>query len=719
MATREEIMQAIVNADKAGDSASVRALGTYLKGMDAPAEQPAAVEAGSALRGIPRQLGLTARYGMEGLAQGLEIGTEPIRRLIVNPIARGLGLPEVGRLSETAAKGADAAGLPTPQGANERVVGDAARLVAGAGGLAGGARALSSGATGLVKAGADVLAANPGQQALAAAGSGLAGGAVREAGGSPVEQAVASMAGGIATPALFNAGKGAADSAKRPLTPSSVVEREAEQQIELVMRNAGIDWGNVPERVKQGLRQEVGQALSTGRELDPEAVRRLAVLRQVPGLQPTRGAITQDPVQITRERNLAKTGANSTDVSLQKLPAVENSNTRALLGALDEAGARGAPDAYATGQRVIGALERERQAAQTNIGGLYNQARDTAGRSAQLNGAEFTQRANQALDEALLGGALPPSVADHMNRIATGKVPFTVDYAEQLKTAIGNLQRASSDGQTRMALSKVRQALDETPLASAPSVNPGALPAVPGTVPPSPVALGEESISAFNKARAANRDWMQRVERTPALKAVVDGVEPDQFVQKFITGQGATVADVRELQRAVAGSPEALSAVRQNLVAHLKGAATNNTEDVTKFSPAAYSAALNRIGDRKLSAFFSPEEIQQLRAVGQAGTYLSAQPAGSAVNNSNSGAMLFARAMDLLDSVSGKLPLGLSTMIQGTVRGVQQGQALNVPKSLTAPGQSRPLSELLGYPAVYGSLLAAQPAQGRQDDKRP
>jgi hypothetical protein len=35
-----------------------------------------------------------------------------------------------------------------------------------------------------------------------------------------------------------------------------------------------------------------------------------------------------------------------------------------------------------------------------------------------------------------------------------------------------------------------------------------------------------------------NREWMQIVERTPALQAVRDGVEPDKFVQQFIVGGG-------------------------------------------------------------------------------------------------------------------------------------------------------------------------------------
>lgn len=55
-----------------------------------PAPKPAVVEAGNALMGIPRQLGLTARYGIESLANMAELGTEPIRA-VMNPIARALG----------------------------------------------------------------------------------------------------------------------------------------------------------------------------------------------------------------------------------------------------------------------------------------------------------------------------------------------------------------------------------------------------------------------------------------------------------------------------------------------------------------------------------------------------------------------------------------------------------------------------------------------------
>jgi hypothetical protein len=127
----------------------------------------------------------------------------------------------------------------------------------------------------------------------------------------------------------------------------------------------------------------------------------------------------------------------------------------------------------------------------------------------------------------------------------------------------------------------------------------------------------------------------------------------------------------------------------------LRGAATGQAGDINKFRADSYNNALNSIGERKLAAFFSPEEIAQLRAVGNVSNYMSAQPAGTAVNNSNSGAFVAAKAMDMLDAVAGKLPLGLDTAIQGTIRGIQQRQVMNPTNALRLPGPPAPRANLL------------------------
>ena len=639
---------------------------------------------------IPRQFGLTARYALEGPAQAAQIVTEPIAGLM-----RWAGIP-TRPLGEIASGAADAMGLPKPQTAQERVVGDATRLVAGTGGVLGASRAMAQlpGMVGTVGAG---MAANPTAQLTSATGAGVMGGLSREGGGNEMQQAGAALIGGVAGGMVPGAANAAVNAGKRlfnRLTP-----QQMDVQISQVLQRAGMDYSQVPERARQSLRAQMQDALRAGQELDPAAVRRLAEFQTI-GATPTRGMVTQDPVRITQEMNLAKMGANAGDDGLQGLARVQNQNNTRLINVMNEAGAnRG--DAFAAGQRAIGAIQAQDEALAGRVSNLYQQARDTSGRSAALDGAAFTRTANQMLDEGLLGGALPPDVADHMNRIARGEVPFDVNYAEQLKTRIAALQRATNDGSARMALSTVRRALDETPLMSASRVNPGNLPAVPGTVPPSPAALGQESIDAFNQARQAARQRFGWQESARPIEAALNGAQPDDFVQKFVIR--GTVADASALAK---NAPTA--EIKNALLAHLKEKALNgDSDEVGKFSQSAYNKALNQIGERKLALFFSPEEVNQLRTVGRVASYMQNQPVGSAVNNSNSGALLLGKGIDLLN----KLPGGqtfLGQPLQNINVSIQQRAAQNVLPGLLATQPRPPMASGLLAPAAAfsGGLLA-------------
>lgn len=664
----------------------------------------AAVRAGGAINEIPRQVGLTARYGLEGLAQAAEIGTEPIRHFVVNPLARMAGAPEAGRLSEAAAGFLDKLGLPKPEGANERVVGDAARLMAGSGGLASAGRAVAAapGVAGNIGA---FLSANPSAQVASAAGAGLAGGASREAGGSPGVQAGAALLGGLAAPAALNTATGLTRSAVNRLRPKQM--QQVDNRISLTLQRNGVDWSGIDLRTKQLVRADVQRALQAGDDIDSAALSRLVDFRRV-GATPTRGTVTLDPVQLTREKNLAKTAANSTDVGLQILPRVENQNNRVLIDRLNEAGAANAPDAYTAGSRIVGGLERQIGRRQEEIGALYDRARDSAGRSAELNGAEFAQRANRLLQENL-AGKLPGQVEAAMNDIAMGKRPLTVDHAEQLKTMIGRIQRSTTDGNERYALGLIRQALDETPLRGAPQVNPGNLPASPGTVPPSPSILGAESIEAFNRARASNRQFMRRVESTPALRAVLDGAQPDQFVSQFVVGNGTTVRDLRNLRNVLASDREATETIRSAIMGHLKAQALGGAADeVGNFSQSAFNKALRNIGTAKLRVFFSPQEVEQLQAVGRVASYTQFQPRGSAINNSNSGALVLGAGMDFLSRIAPKVPL-VNDTINGLLSTQMQRQATSVGPGLLSQQPGMSFMDRLGPAAMYGGLLSLSP----------
>ncbi|MDQ2150056.1 glucosaminidase domain-containing protein [Alcaligenaceae bacterium C4P045] len=683
---------------------------------------------GEGLMEIPRQVGLTARYAGEGLAQAGQLVTEPLRQFVVNPIARAVGAPEPLPLAQSVSVGADAIGLPQPKGANERVVGDVARTMAGAAGMSGVANLAARGLSGTAQSVFQALGANPGQQLASAAGAGAAGGTVREAGGDASAQAIAALFGGIAAPVATQTAGNVASGVSARLAARNT--QAVEQQITLTLRNSDVDWASVPDNVRNMVRREVAQAMRTGEDLNGDAVRRLVDFGRVQGSTPTRGMLTLDPVQITRERNLAKTGANASDQGLQGLARVENQNNRALIDALNDAGANRGQDAHTVGQRAIDALERNVDTSRAGINALYSEARDSAGRSFPLDGAAFTRQADTALQDALLGGALPEGVRSHLNLIAQGRVPFTVDYAEQLKTRIGQLQRASSDGQTRMALGVVRQALEDTPVlglgeqtaaGGARAVNPGGMPAIPGAAGAS---LGEEAIAAFNRGRGAHREFMGRVESTPALQAVYDGTaSPDQFMQQFILGnsKNATARGVTALRDAVAGDAQATDSIRGYMAAWLKEKALNGAADeVGNFSASNFNKALQAIGRQKLSVFFTPAEIDQLTAVGRVSSYMTHQPRGSAVNNSNSGALMLGRGLDFLDKVSSKLPLlGIGPTVQGVVRSVQQGSAQRVAPALVNQAPRLPMGSTLSPAAVYGSLFALPGIPQGQDDRRP
>ena len=709
MANAEAYADWIVkNADKRGTPEFDTVAKAY---QAARAEVPAAVQAGETIRDIPRQVGLFARYGLEGVGNLANVVTEPVRHGIVNPLLSAVGARPAASTGAAATGLADAIGLPSPQNANERVVGDAARTVASAGGMiAGGARIAANAAPGVARNVAQLFAARPGMQAAGAAGAGLAGGSVREAGGGPMEQFFASMLGGVAAGSGANVATRGVDMAKQALTPKTVQLQQADQQIKLIFERQGVDWNAIPESIRQGMRQEAAQASANGQPLNADALRRLLAFRST-GTTPTVGMLTQNPGQITREQNLAKTGANSVDPSLQRLPAIQNENTAQLLRVLDGAGAGRAPSQFEAGTRAINSLDSVQARARGEINTLYSAARDTSGRSLPLEGGTFSARANQLLDEANVGSFLPPDIAKKMNAIAKGEYPLTVDVAEQLKTSIGNLQRGSADGNMRRALGIVRQALDEAPLQNSQRVNPGNLPAAPGMIPPS-TAAGQQSIDAFNAARSANRQWMQRVEANPALRAVTEGVEPDQFVSRFVVGKGATAADVRSMRNEL--DPAAAQSLKDYLVRHLRDAATNSTDDITKFSNDAYRRALRDIGDEKLAVFFSPEELRQLRNVGDAAKYMQAQPSGSAVNNSNSGALVLGRGLDMLESVGQRLPLGFKDMVTGTLQGAQQTQVLSARNALMTPRP--PQGPMLRVnPLLAGAVVT--PAEARKDDR--
>lgn len=615
---------------------------------------------------VPRQLGLTARYGMEGVGNTFDFLSAPIRSGL-NAV-----LPDSAQINPGGGQYlADKIGLPTPQNATERVVGDMTRMGFGGAvplGIAGNVAKHTSGATQAV---AKLMASNPAQQIASAGAAGGAGGYVRETGGNDTAQLLASLAAGVGTPMAMNGVQRGAQSAAavgRRLANPTVPQVQIDLHINNAMQSNGLSMADLPANVASGIRSDVAKAMQISGNLSPDAIRRLADYR-LTGTAPTASTLTLDPAMVSQQKNLAKLGINSKDPAAQQLGRVENANNRQLITGLNEIGANTADDAYAGGQKIMGALGRRNDTAKSLIDARYTAARATDGRSAALDPHAFTNQANNLLDESLLGGKLPADVRNLLNKTASGEMPLTVDTAEQFKTRIGELQRSTIDMAERKALGLVRQSLDNTPLLD---------------------GQGQPAIDAFNRARGLNRAWMGIVDKTPALQAVRDGIEPDKFVSQFIVGNGgnANAMDVAMLKNSIKSSPEAMGAVKNQITSYLKKAALNGANDeVGNFSQSAYNKAMNAIGDRKLALFFSKEDISQIKAIGRVASYEQFQPKGSAVNNSNTASASISALLDRVGSspLLSKIPFGKQIVgdpLQSITLGMQSKRALNVPQSI-------------------------------------
>lgn len=701
------------------------------------AQKPAVVSAGETMMGIPRQIGLTAREGAEGLADVAGIVTEPIRA-VVNPALRAAGLPTASSTRALVSRGADLVGLPTPEGANERVVADATRLMAGGAGISGASQKAAQVVSGpIAKAVTGAMGSNVGQQVVSGATAGAAGGAVREAGGGPLAQFGASLAGGLAgagvTALAENAYNSIAAAVKGFLTPKSSPQT-INVTLNQILEQNGIDSGKLPAQVRADLSAEVKKALDTGREIDPDVVRRIADYGVV-GATPTRGTATLDPVQITQEKNLAKIGANSTDPKLQELARVQNANNSKFIENLNEMGANTVnSDPLTAGAKTLSAVKARDAAAKATEKGLYDRARDSSGRAIELDSEGFVANAYDNLAKSNKGAFLPENIKTVLEQLRSGKVsmggkdyptPFTVDTIDNLKTMLASAQRSAGDGNTRAAISQVREALENAqPRAVGRSVpgivDPAKLSAAQGTAD----AVSGESMSAFDSARRfarARRTWQ---ESAPGIAAALEDVAPDRFVKDYIISPSgkASAGDVETLMSTVKKDPAAMQAVKENVVGYLKSKALSGAADeVGNFSQSSYNKALSDLGDAKLKLFFNADEIAKLKTLGRVSSYEMLQPKGSAVNNSNTAGGL-AGILDRIanSALAAKLPFGDAAVRQPAKNWAMQ---MRVEKAMDPYAIMRPkpgvedggtLERLIGP----GLLLAAPRAEGGKDQKR-
>jgi len=603
-------------------------------------------------------------------------------------------------------------GLPQPDTPTQRIVSQGVETGLGAltgAGLSNQAGKLTSGTTREVF---NRLGADPLMQTVAGAGSGMAGQQAAENGAGFGGQMASSVLGGVGAAGALGAARAGASALGNLITPKTA-PADVERRITIALQNQGIDPASITPALKQSLMDDVRQALKTGGSLNEDALARLADYRRL-GLTPTRGRLTLDPMDVTREQNAMRMAA-ATGNQDARLPQIAQGNNRTLLDAME--GLRPVNDPFGAGQTAMSPILSRNAQLEATKSSLYRQANEMAGgdiplERGVLNGvwAELEKKRKIRF--------LPEEVSSTINDIlADTKTPFTVNVLDELKSTIATAMRGTSDGNKKAALSIVRTYLDNANLTPDKRVFggnqlvSGAQGQAMAAADQAPAAL----LDTLNQARAANLQWRRWQESVPGVQSAVEGANADTWIRNNILSKTAGLQDVQRLAGEIGSSQPALEAVRGTIVQQLKDAAIGkgNQTQTANFSGRQWLRALDDIGDRKLRLFFSAEELEQLKAIGRTGSIETFQPRGSAVNNSNTAAGLANVVQGLSKYVTpfaSKLPLGDAAIrdpLNNITISLMERGATNVPRGLLSPMAQPPRNPW--DPLLLPGLLSVSP----------
>lgn len=533
------------------------------------------------------------------------------------------------------------------------------------------------------------------------------------------------LAGAAATPAITRVGERVASGIGNAVSRLRPAASGAAPSVDVAMNNVfasqGLNPAEVSDLIKNSVRAQIEESLSAKGKIDPAAVIRKAQFEAV-GLKgnagPTSGQLSRDPMQFANEKNLSGLNINGENGLASRFQA----QNQVLQDVFDAAGATGATDRLTAGQTIMNGLRQADAPVKQGVDDLYARARGmTEGRVADLDRAQFSQAANEALDQGMYNSFLPGNVRSLLNDISNGKGPFNVESAVQIDSLLSRAQRQaerSGDSAGASAIGIIRTKLHDTPFAQQAAAqtpeaavaaenaaaqqasrtvdngiddvvfrdvpNPqiggaqrieGARSAVPATqaepnysqigtglgpVVPQQQDAGQAAREAFEQARGAARARFATIEQTPALKAALDENAPDKFVQQYILN--ANAGDVAALKKVLQGSPDAQAQARSQVADYLKRAAFGENPSGDKaFAADRYLKTLTALGPQKLALFFSPDEVVRLNLAGKVASDINSIPVGAkyGTNTSGTAAAIGNAVLGVLDKVPGGSVLGV------------------------------------------------------------
>lgn len=418
--------------------------------------------------------------------------------------------------------------------------------------------------------------------------------------------ALGAATGAVATPLLGKLTDYVGKKLAQVRTPSPVVLQKTTEDF---ARDMGMDWQAMATQEKAALFDMVKTAAAGKAGKDPAALARAADFKEA-GIPYLTGQATRDPRQFAAEKNLSQLPGVGDDITARL------SEQAKLLREKVGVYAAGASDQQEGGANLANALRNLDTAKSKEVNAAYKVARESAGKDVELPMQGLAQDFAEVLDN--FGDKVPSGVQNQFKKYGilpggdmTQRKLFTVEEAEKLLKVIN--ANSSSDKATNTALTELRTAVKKA------------------------VTTDGGADDVFGGARKLAADRFRLQDAVPALEASASGrVNPDTFVDSFIVSRSAKTDQVQKMASLLKeNDPAAFGEARSQIGAYLQRKAFGeNPAGDAKFNPAQYAKALRELGDSKLGAFFTPDEVTQLRRLGRIGAYVESIPAGRLPNTS-------------------------------------------------------------------------------------
>ncbi|SSQ30158.1 Uncharacterised protein [Acinetobacter baumannii] len=491
----------------------------------------------------------------------------------------------------------------------------------------------------LSKAGAGIAAQN------AAVGAAIGGAGFASDANQRLDNAVLGGIGGAAGAALgekVGQGVSRAVNAVRN-TGSQAAQRTAQaidKSLDDALRQQGMSLGDLSDDVINGLRKEAKDALKAGKNLNPQAVARKAVLDQV-GIKGTKGQVSGNAQQWQKEAELAK--LQNVGAPLREKFIDDNKQLASLLDSANASTGGKATDQYGAMQNALSSVNSQLDQNKQFINAAYDAAKKAPGNDVVIDGRGFANDAFTALENNYAASSLPPSVQKILKDIADNPDKFTLGKSEELVKILNREYKSSLQmGQPTSATYSIGLVRD--------ALNSRQAEAMQGLL-----SSGNDAAKAYQFARQANQFNANQIEGMPLLQDARKGVEPDKlFNQHILNGNVNELARTVDLLKNV--NPQAVSDIKQQVLEFIANKAIKQNG---QFSPAGMKRALDGIGDRRLSTLFEPDELKNIKNIGKAGEYLVMQPNHSYVNNSNTASATMNKLMDFFGNSKVKAVMNL------------------------------------------------------------